>query len=140
MKAPRAMIPITIPAIAPTGRDELFCDTLTGIAEPLIFASDANVDVGVESDVLVAATIAFGTLLEVPVEVVVGVASGVSVRAFDVELSLSVVVFFAIVFVSKLTLIPTGYIRTAKKIGPKVLLDFGAFTVAPAGATNHLYG
>jgi hypothetical protein len=134
------MIPITIPAIAPPGRDELFCDTLTGIAEPLIFASDANVDVGVASDVVVAATIAFGILLEVAAEVV-GVASGVSVvRAFDVELAVSVVVFFAIVFVSKLILIPNGYIRTAKKIGPKVLLDFGAFTVAPAGATNHLYG
>lgn len=134
------MIPITIPAIAPPGRDELVCDTLTGIAEPLIFASDANVDVGVALDVVVAATTAFGILLEVAAEVVVGVASGVSVvRAFDVELAVSVVVFFAIVFVSKLTLIPNGYIRTAKKTGPKVLLDFGAFTVAPAGATNHLY-
>ena len=95
MNAPKTMIPMTIPAIAPVGRLEPCFVTFAGVEELLVFASDANVDEGI-APIVEAVNTAFGTLLDVAVAIAVEVANAVSVvRAFDVELAFEVVVLAA---------------------------------------------
>jgi hypothetical protein len=103
MNAPKTMIPMTIPAIAPVGRLEFCVVTFAGVEELLVFASDAKVDEGT-APIVEAVNTAFGTLLDVAVAIAVEVANAVSVvRAFDVELAFEVVVLAAaIVSVSKI--------------------------------------
>jgi hypothetical protein len=105
MNAPKTMIPMTIPAIAPVGRLEPCFVTLAGVEELLVFASDANVDEGV-APIVEAVNTAFGKFLDVAVAVAIAVevANAVSVvRAFDVELAFEVVVLAgSIVSVSKI--------------------------------------
>jgi hypothetical protein len=109
MKAPKTMIPMTIPAIAPVGRLEFCFVTFDGVEELLVFASDAKVDEGT-APIVEAVNTAFGKLLDVEVANAVSV-----VRAFDVELAFEVVVLAAaIVSVSTINPHPKQ-IRTNSK-------------------------